>query len=316
MSLLEVYDLQIAVRDGMAVDGVSFRLERGQVMALMGESGAGKSLTAAAVIGLLPPGSGVKNGSILLEGKRIEHLPAPAWRQVRGKRLCAVFQDPSGALDPLQTIGKQMAQTLATHHQNLLPATLRERVGDWLEAVGLEASLAQAYPHELTDSERQRAALAMAMCPSPDLLIADEPSAGLDMQMRAQLAALMSRLARAQGTSVLVISHDVRTALAAADTVAVMYAGRIVELGPAAEVLRRPRHPYVASLLASMPGLPERKGRLPAVSGRMPSPGTAPKGCVFRMSCEYATEQCRTDRPLQPETGAACFHPLPVPSDE
>ncbi len=315
MTLLKVDELQVIVRGGMAVDGVSLTLGQGEVLALMGESGAGKSLTAAAIVGLLPPGSRMKGGIIAFKGKRIDQSNRAGWRKLRGKHICAVFQDPYGALDPLQTIGVQLTQTLRTHQPQLTRALLRDRVAEWLEAVSLSADRASAYPHELSGGMRQRVALALAMAPGPEILIADEPAAALDMPLRAQLAGLMRRLAQAQNTSVLLISHDIRTALAAADRVAVMYAGRVLETGPAAAVLQSPRHPYVAGLIASMPGLAERKHRLPVVSGRMPLPGTAPRGCVFRQSCHNASDQCRAERPAQPASGAACFHPLPELAD-
>ena len=315
MTRLLVEDLQVVVHGGMAVDGVALTLDPGEVLALMGEGGAGKSLTAAAIIGLLPAGSAMKNGRILLDGQRIDQSSRGQWEKLRGKRICAVFQDPSGALDPLQTLGVQLAETLRVHRPQLSAATLRERIGDWLEAVGLSAAQAAAYPPALTAGERQRAALALAMCPGPEVLIADEPTEGLDLAVRAHLAALLGRLARAQGTSVLLICHDARTALAASDRVAVMYAGRILESGPTAQVLRHPRHPYVHALLAGMPGLTERVRRLPTLPGRMPLPGAAPKGCVFRLSCQYATDACRAERPAQPAVGPACFHPLTDASD-
>lgn len=315
MSLLEVEDLQVAVRGGLAVDGVSLRLARGEVLSLLGESGAGKSLTAAAIVGLLPHGSRMTSGRIVLDGQDVAEAAPAEWRRIRGKRICAVFQDPAGALDPLQTVGRQLAETIRAHHPQFHSTTLAERVGDWLDAVSLDAACASAYPHELTNSMRQRVTMALAMCPGPEVLIADEPATELDLPLRVQLTALLSRLARAQGTSVLLISRDLRTAMAAADRISVMYAGCIVETAAPAHLVEHPRHPYVAALLGSIPGIGERKKRLPAIAGRMPLPGSVPRGCVFRLSCSQATDQCRAERPAQPEAGPACFHPLPGPGD-
>ena len=315
MTLLAVDDLQISVRGGRAVDGVSLTLEPGEVLALMGESGAGKSLTGAAIVGLLPQGARMTGGRIMLAGERIDELDSAGWRRVRGRRISAVFQDPLAALDPLQTIGAQLAETLAAHRPQLSRTMLRDRVVDWLDAVSLPASRFSAYPHELSGGERQRIALALGLCPGPEILIADEPTTALDVPLRARLAVLLRRLARGQGSTVLLISHDVRTVAAAADRVAVMYAGRIVETGPAAEVLAAPRHPYVAGLLASMPGLAERKRRLPAIAGTMPPPGAVPPGCGFRLRCSRASALCQAERPALPVSGAACFHPLPGPAD-
>ncbi len=303
MSLLEIADLAVAVPGGRAVDGASLGLDGGEVLGLMGESGAGKSLTGAAAIGLLPPAARLASGTIRFAGTAVEALPEAGWRRLRGRRISAVFQDPLTALDPLRRVGAQLAETLRVHGA---PGT----VAGWLDAVGLPAAGARAWPHELSGGMRQRVALALALAPRPALLIADEPTTALDVPLRAQLARLLRDLAARQGTAVLLISHDLRTVAAAADRVAVMYAGRIVEQGPAALVLRRPAHPYVAALFAALPGVAARPARLPAIAGAMPPPGAVPGGCAFHPRCARASARCAAERPPQPPHGAACWHPL------
>jgi peptide/nickel transport system ATP-binding protein len=307
MTLLAVENLSIRVAGGLAVDGVSFDLEPGEVLALLGESGAGKSLTGAALVGLLPTGAALAGGRILLDGDRLDGLDERGWRRLRGRRVGAVFQDPATALDPLQRIGRQLAETLR-HHLPLPRAQLAERIGDWLAAVGLPPDRARAYPHELSGGMRQRVAIALAMAPHPEVLVADEPTTALDMPLRAQVAALLRRLALRQRAAVLLISHDLRTVAAAADRVAVMYAGRLVEIGPVA-LLQSPRHPYTAALLASLPDLDRRRDRLAAIDGTMPAPGAVPAGCAFAPRCPRADARCISTQPALTD-GVACWHRL------
>jgi peptide/nickel transport system ATP-binding protein len=302
VSLLDIVDLTITVPGGRAVDGASLAVERGEVLGLMGESGAGKSLTGAAVIGLLPPPARLAGGQIRFADAAIEALPEAAWRRLRGTRISAVFQDPLAALDPMRRVGAQLAETLRVHGA---PGT----VSGWLEAVGLPPERARAWPHQLSGGMRQRVALALALAPRPALLIADEPTTALDLPLRAQMARLLRGLATGQGSAVLLISHDLGT-IATADRIAVMYAGRIVEQGPAAEVLHRPAHPYTAALLAARPGTAARPARLAAIEGAMPPPGAVPEGCAFHPRCPRATPRCVQERPRQQGRGAACWHPL------
>jgi peptide/nickel transport system ATP-binding protein len=308
VSLLDIADLAVAVPGGRAVDGASFALEPGEVLGLMGESGAGKSLTGAAVIGLLPPPTRLAGGSIRFAGTPIEALPEAGWRRLRGRRISAVFQDPLTALDPMRRIGTQLAETLRVH---AAPGT----VTGWLEAVGLPPERARSWPHQLSGGMRQRVAVALALAPRPALLIADEPTTALDQPLRAQMARLLRGLATGQGSAVLLISHDLGTIAAAADRVAVMYAGRVVEQGPAAAVLHRPAHPYTAALLAARPGTAARPARLAAIEGAMPPPGAVPEGCAFHPRCPRATSRCVHERPSTPRLGAACWHPLREAAD-
>jgi peptide/nickel transport system ATP-binding protein len=309
MTLLAVAGLAIEVPGGRAVDGVSFALARGEILALIGESGAGKSLTGAAIIGLLPDAARVAAGQITFDGERIDAFSEHDWRRVRGKRISAVFQDPMAALDPLRRVGAQLAETLRAHFP-LGAREVRERVGEWLDAVGLPRDRAGAFPHELSGGMRQRVALALALCPAPNLLVADEPTTALDAPLRAHMAALLRRLAVRQGSSVLLISHDLRTVAAAADRVAVMYAGRIVEAGATVDVLRTPAHPYTAALLGSVPGPDARRTRLPSIPGAMPLPGARPPGCVFHPRCQRAAARCRAETPALAPGRPACFFPV------
>ena len=308
MTLLAVEDLAIEVPGGLAVDGVSFALKPGEVLALIGESGAGKSLTGAAIVGLLPPAARVARGSILLDGERIDDLHEDDWEELRGKRISAVFQDPMAALDPLQRIGVALRETLHTHHP-FTPKVLRERVGDWLDAVGLPRDRAGAFPHELSGGMRQRVALALALCPAPEVLVADEPTTALDVPLRVQMAALLRRLAAGQGTAVLLVSHDLHSVAAAADRVAVMYAGRLLEVGTTDEVLRAPAHPYTQALLAGLPEAGARRARLAAIPGMMPLPGRRPLGCAFHPRCTSVAARCRTEAPELSPGQPACFFP-------
>jgi peptide/nickel transport system ATP-binding protein len=310
MTLLAVRDLCVDVPGGRAVDSVSFTLEAGEVLALIGESGAGKSLTGAAVIGLLPPAARVGGGEILLHDERIDDLDEDDWQDLRGKRISAVFQDPLTALDPLRRIGQQLSETLQAHHP-VADKVRRERIGDWFDAVGLPRERARAFPHELSGGMRQRVALALALCPNPELLVADEPTTALDAVLKVQMAALLRRLAGRQGTAVLLISHDLHTVAAAADRVAVMYAGRIVETGAVADILAAPSHPYTVALLAALPGIEPPRARLQAIPGQMPLPGSRPGGCAFHPRCPNVAARCRTETPSLTETAPACFYPRP-----
>ncbi len=312
MTLLTVENLAIDVPGGRAVDGASFTLNPGEVLALIGESGAGKSLTGAAIIGLLPAAARIVGGQIQLDGERIDDCDEEDWEALRGKRISAVFQDPMAALNPLQRIGTQLAETLHTHHP-FTGKVLRERVGDWLDAVGLPRERVGAYPHELSGGMRQRVALALALCPGPELLVADEPTTALDAPLRVRMAAMLRRLAGRQGTAVLLISHDIRTVAAAADRVAVMYSGRIVEIGTTADILRAPSHPYTEALLGSMPAAGVRRPRLPSIPGGMPLPSERPAGCAFHPRCPRVAAQCRRQVPPLAADGPACFFPIRPP---
>ncbi len=316
MPLLEVEDLtvELATRRGrqLAVDGVSFTLEAGEVLGLVGESGAGKSLTGMAIIGLLEPPARLARGRIRLEGRRIDDLPPEDLRRIRGRRIGAIFQDPLAALDPLQRIGRQLEETIRTH-LDLDARAARERAVALLREVGIPApeQRVRAWPHELSGGMRQRVVIALALCAEPALVVADEPTTALDVSIQAQIVQLLKRLCREHGTAVLLVTHDMGVVAETADRVAVMYAGRLVELGPVREVIERPRHPYTRGLMGAIPRIGERARRLVQIDGAMPRPDATPPGCAFHPRCPQALARCRAERPEPLRVGegheAACW---------
>ncbi len=305
--MLDVRDLVVALPGvGPAVGPVSFGIGPGEILGVVGESGAGKSLTGAAIIGLLPPPARQASGAILLDGARIDTLPAAARARILGRRIGAIFQDPQATLDPLMTIGRHLTETMRAH----LPISMAEARGRalrWLEEVGIPggASRLDAYPHEFSGGQRQRIVIALALCAEPDLVIADEPTTALDVSVQAQIIALLKRLVRLHRTAVLLITHDMGVIGETADRVAVMYAGRIVEIGPVDAVVARPAHPYAAGLMAAIPPIHRRLDRLPQIDGTMPRPGALPAGCAFHPRCPAAFARCRAERPDLMAAGAS-----------
>ncbi len=316
--LLEVRELcvEFPTRHGTlrALEGVSFDIARGEILGVVGESGAGKSLTGAAIIGLLEPPGRVSGGQILLEGQRIDDLPAEAMRRLRGKRIGAIFQDPLTSLNPLYTVGRQLIETLRTHLP-LSAAAARERAIELLRQTGIpapEARLAQ-YPHEFSGGMRQRVVIALALAGEPKLIIADEPTTALDVAVQAQIIALLRGVTQAHGASVMLITHDMGVIAETCDRVAVMYAGRIVEIGPVSEVIHHPAHPYTAGLMASVPSLADDGGRLAQIEGSLPRLDAIPSGCAFHPRCPKASPRCSDERPelaLVRRTRAACWWPI------
>ena len=316
--LLEVRELcvEFPTRRGKlrALDGVSFDIAAGEIPGIVGESGAGKSLTGAAIIGLLEPPGRVCGGQILFEGQRVDDLPREAMRRLRGRRIGAIFQDPLTSLDPLYTVGRQLVETLRTHLP-LGAAQARERAVELLRQTGLpapEARLAQ-YPHELSGGMRQRVVIALALAGEPRLVIADEPTTALDVAVQAQIIRLLRGVTQAHGASVMLITHDMGVIAETCDRVAVMYAGRIVEIGPVAEVIRHPAHPYTAGLMASVPSLADAGGRLAQIQGALPRLDEIPAGCAFHPRCPKASPRCSDERPelaLVQRTRAACWWPI------
>jgi peptide/nickel transport system ATP-binding protein len=316
--LLEVRELcvEFPTRRGAlrALDGVSFDIAHGEILGIVGESGAGKSLTGAAIIGLLEPPGQVCGGQIVLQGRRIDDLPRDAMRRLRGKRIGTIFQDPLTSLDPLYTIGHELVETLRTHLP-LGAAQARERAIALLRQVGLpapEARLAQ-YPHEFSGGMRQRVVIALALAGEPTLVIADEPTTALDVAVQAQIIRLLRSITQAHGTSVMLITHDMGVIAETCDRVAVMYAGRIVEIGPVDEVIHRPAHPYTVGLMASVPSLADVGGRLAQIQGALPRLGETPSGCAFHPRCPKASPRCSDERPelaLVQRTRAACWWPI------
>ena len=312
--LLSVQDLivEFPTRRGTlrAIDEVSLTIAPGEILGVVGESGAGKSLTGAAIIGLLEPPGRIAGGSIALEGRRIDNLPPEAMRHIRGRQIGAIFQDPLTTLDPLASVGAQLTETITTHLR-LSGSDARRRAIDWLDQVGIPAASRRinSYPHEFSGGMRQRVVIALALCAEPRLVIADEPTTALDVSVQAQVIALLKRLTRDHGTAVMLITHDMGVIAETADRVAVMYAGRIAEIGPVAEVVANPSHPYTSGLMGSIPPLDQRMGRLPQIDGSMPRLDAIPTGCAFRPRCPEVFEACAERPELRPAklTQAACW---------
>jgi peptide/nickel transport system ATP-binding protein len=295
----------------VAVDGVSFDIAAGEVLGVVGESGAGKSLTGAAVIGLLEPPGRITGGEVRLDGRRIDNISADAMRKLRGARIGMVFQDPLTSLNPLYRIGDQIVETIRTH-MPLSQVEARERAIALLQEVGIQGARERidSYPHEFSGGMRQRVVLALALCAEPDLLIADEPTTALDVSIQAQIIQLLKRVCRERGTAVMLITHDMGVIAETADRVAVMYAGRIVEIGPVRDVVQRPRHPYTQGLMGAIPTLGARIGRLTQIPGTMPRLTAIPAGCAFHPRCPQAFARCRGERPERMAAGpceAACW---------
>jgi peptide/nickel transport system ATP-binding protein len=315
MALLEVDRLTVEfpTRRGVlrALDGISFDIAQGEVLGVVGESGAGKSLTGAAIIGLLEPPGRIASGQIRLDGKRIDNLSAEALRPIRGKQIGAIFQDPLTTLNPLYSIGRQLVETMQTH-MRLSDRDAKERAIKWLEDVGIPAARQRidAYPHEFSGGMRQRVVIALALCAEPRLIIADEPTTALDVSIQAQIIALLKRVTREHGTSVMLVTHDMGVIAETADRVAVMYAGRIAEIGPVRDVVKTPSHPYTIGLMGSIPSLTHRVDRLLQIDGAMPRLNAIPPGCAFNPRCPKVFARCLVERPdLLPagSTRAACW---------
>jgi peptide/nickel transport system ATP-binding protein len=315
MPLLEVDNLTVEfpTRRGTlrALDGISLSIEPGEILGVVGESGAGKSLTGAAIIGLLEPPGRIAGGQIMLNGKRIDTLPYEAMRHIRGRQIGTIFQDPLTTLNPLYTIGRQLIETIQTH-LHLSDADARKRAINWLSEVGIPAAAQRidAYPHEFSGGMRQRVVIALALCAEPRLVIADEPTTALDVSIQAQIITLLKRLTRDHGMSVMLVTHDMGVIAETADRVAVMYAGRIAEIGPVAEVVKHPAHPYTEGLMGSIPALEHRVNRLRQIDGAMPRLNAIPPGCAFNPRCPKVFDRCHVERPeLLPAgaTHAACW---------
>ncbi len=322
MSLLDVDGLTVEfpTRRGVlrALDHVSFSIAPGEVLGVVGESGAGKSLTGAAIIGLLEPPGRIAGGQIRLEGGRIDNLPPDRMRRIRGKQVGAIFQDPLTTLNPLYSVGRQLTETMQAHLP-LSNAEARRRAVRWLEDVGIPAAAQRidAFPHEFSGGMRQRVVIALALCAEPRLVIADEPTTALDVSIQAQVIALLKRLTRERGLSVMLITHDMGVIAEAADRIAVMYAGRVIEVGAVADVVQTPSHPYTVGLMGSIPSLDVRVERLRQIDGAMPRLTAIPPGCPFNPRCPQVFDRCRVERPdLMParRTEAACwlFDPAPA----
>ncbi len=324
-NLLEVRNLRVdfQTRRGtlIAVDDVSFEIKAGEVLGVVGESGAGKSLTGAAIIGLLEPPGRISGGEVRLAGKRIDNLAQEQIRQIRGREVGMVFQDPLTSLNPLFRVGEQLIETLQTH-ADLDEKSARKQAIDWLAEVGIpspEVRIDQ-YPHQFSGGMRQRVVIALALCANPKLIIADEPTTALDVSIQAQIISLLKRLCREHGTAVMLITHDMGVIAETADRVAVMYAGRLVEIGEARKVIQNAKHPYTLGLMGSIPTIGDTEEELRQIQGSMPRLAEIPEGCAFNPRCPNVSDRCRKNRPeLQSvdESSVACwlFEDSAVPTE-
>jgi peptide/nickel transport system ATP-binding protein len=300
--LLEVNRLRVEfpTRRGtlVAVDDISFHIDPGEVLGVVGESGAGKSLTGTAIIGLLEPPGRISGGEILLDGKRIDNLGYEQMRRIRGKEIGAIFQDPLTSLNPLYTVGRQLTETIETH-TDLHADQARQRAIQLLLDVGIPAAERRIdhYPHQFSGGMRQRVVIALALCANPRLIIADEPTTALDVSIQAQIITLLKRLCREHGTAVMLVTHDMGVIAETADRVAVMYAGRIAEIGPVRDVIKQPKHPYTVGLMGSIPKITRRDQRLAQIDGAMPRLNAIPAGCAFNPRCPRVFGRCHVERP-------------------
>jgi peptide/nickel transport system ATP-binding protein len=308
--------VEIPTRHGVLrpVDGVSFDIAAGETLGVVGESGAGKSMTGNAVIGLLDRPARITGGEVRLKGARIDDLPREEMRRIRGKRIGMIFQDPLTSLNPLLTVGEQLSETIRLH-LGVTEAEADRRAVAALDEVGIPAAKARigSYPFEFSGGMRQRVVIALALCAEPELVIADEPTTALDVSVQAQIVALLKRLCRERGLAVMLVTHDMGVIAEAADRVAVVYAGRLAEIGPVREVIGNAAHPYTAGLMASTPLASLGQRRLRQIPGAMPRLDALPEGCAFHPRCDRADALCRRD-PAPTVSGcggrAACWHPL------
>ena len=315
MSLLHVDHLVVEFpsRHGTlrALDGISFDIAPGEILGVVGESGAGKSLTGAAIIGLLEPPGRIAGGEIWLDGERIDQLSGEALRRVRGRKIGAIFQDPLTSLNPLYTIGRQLVETIQAH----LPvngAEARQRAIQLLKDTGISAADERIdhYPHQFSGGMRQRVVIALALAAEPQLIVADEPTTALDVSIQAQIIGLLKKVCKDRGAAVMLITHDMGVIAETCDRVAVMYAGRIAEIGPVHQVINHPAHPYTAGLMASIPDMDSDRERLNQIDGAMPRLNAIPTGCAFNPRCPQAFDRCRQQRPDLMSAGAnraACW---------
>ena len=315
MALLEVDRLKVEfpTRRGtlLALDEVSFSIDPGEILGVVGESGAGKSLTGAAIIGLLEPPGRVAGGQIRFDGQRIDNLPREQMRAIRGRRIGAIFQDPLTSLNPLYTVGRQLTETIRNH----LPVSeseARQRAIKLLQETGIPAAEQRIdqYPHQFSGGMRQRVVIALALAAEPKLIVADEPTTALDVSIQAQIISLLKRLCKDHGAAVMLVTHDMGVIAETCDRVAVLYAGRVAEIGPVHEVIHHPAHPYTQGLMGSIPAMDEDRERLLQIDGAMPRLNAIPAGCAFNPRCPQATDRCRRERPDLMDAGAtraACW---------
>ena len=315
MSLLEVKNLVVEFpsRRGTlrALDDISFSIAPGEILGVVGESGAGKSLTGAAIIGLLEPPGRVASGEILLEGRRIDNLGHEEMRHIRGRHIGAIFQDPLTSLNPLYTVGRQLTETILTHLP-MTPSQARQRAIELLQDTGIPAAAERVdhYPHQFSGGMRQRVVIALALAAEPRLIVADEPTTALDVSIQAQIITLLKNICKSRGAAVMLITHDMGVIAETCDRVVVLYAGRVAEIGPVHNVINNPAHPYTAGLMSSIPDMEQDRERLNQIDGAMPRLNAIPRGCAYNPRCPQTFARCLTERPDLMDAGAtraACW---------
>jgi len=306
--LLSVRDLvvEFPTRRGIlrAIDKVSFDIQEGEVLGMVGESGAGKSITGSAIIGLIEPPGRIAGGEIRLRGERIDNLSPEKMRRIRGKRIGMVFQDPLTSLNPLYTVAEQIVETIRTH-LDMSEKEARERAIALLDQVGIPAARRRIddYPHHFSGGMRQRVVIALALAAEPELVIADEPTTALDVSVQAQIIDVLKEMCAERGASVMLITHDMGVIAETADRVAVLYAGRLAEIGPVREVVMNAEHPYTSGLMGSIPTLVQTAERLTQIPGSMPRLNAIPKGCAYNPRCPRVIARCREERPEPVDRG-------------
>lgn len=317
-ALLNIENLKVEYRvDGNiihTVNDVDLQVRKGETLALVGETGAGKTTIAKAIMQICPtPPTKIVGGKIFFKEQDVLVIPESEKRKIRGNQISMIFQDPMTALNPVETIGKQIAECFIIH-DSISRAEANNRAIHILEQVGIPGARINEYPHQFSGGMKQRVVIAMALACSPELLIADEPTTALDVTIQVQVLALISELKEKLGTSVLLITHDLGIVAGMCDSVAVIYAGEILEYGSALEIFDFTTHPYTKGLFDSLPSLNKNSKRLKPIPGLMPDPSNLPKGCKFSPRCPYATEECRINNPrlreLRPGHFTRCHHPV------
>lgn len=300
--LLDIKNLSIiySTEDGVvqALNAASLALKRGETVGLVGETGAGKTTLARGIMRLIPdPPGEITGGQIFYEGKNLLELPIKEMRKLRGRQISMIFQDPMTSLNPVMTVGDQILEVIATHHPELRRHEARKRAADMMEMVGITSTRYGDYPHQFSGGMKQRVVIAIALAGEPQLLIADEPTTALDVTIQAQVLEMIHTLKKESNTAMLLITHDLGVVAQNCDSVAIIYAGEIVEYGTLRQVYKNVLHPYTEGLFGSVPSLEANARRLAAIDGMMPDPTALPKGCKFVDRCKYAVERCRREAP-------------------